>query len=372
MDNRSGYLVMAIVAILLVGAGGLALDATGRARVGFHRGQYEPAATSLRPVGLELDLPEVQSVSAFDVAEDRLYVLDVRGTMVHSVSLEGAGPAYEGAFGKRGGGPGEFVNPTGIAVLRNRHRVAVIEPGRIHLFDLDGGYVESLVPDLPCLMPRASIASAARGIFVYGNCVRRAVGGDTMMAVLAWSPDGRSFTRIASDPLYTLDGRFGSAFGSTHPFGEGSNGRHVFGSGLQRCIFMVTETDSVPIGHRTCDLALRTFPLRLRRETRAALERVASRNPMMARTAVVPDEHPPYSQPLMTAAGPVLLRGYSEDSLVLRSFGSEEDLAVLPLTGLVGCRREGCLVVKEHATGTLARLHRISDLLPGDRRAAAR
>ena len=373
MKNRKTLLGLCLVAVMLLGAGGLMLDETTRDRIGWGVQAYRPAPGTLRPTGELLDLPDVQAVADFDVAGRVLYLLDPQVPAVHRVGLSPEGPTYLGSFGRRGGGPGEFSRPTGLAVLASPPRLGVIEPGRIHIFALDGEYLSSLAPDLPCMMARPRLGGGRRGIYVHGDCLRRGIGTDTMVAMLFWSADGERYMELAKEPRFTLDGGWGNPFGASLAWAEGPADMHVFGSGTMPCVTEVMEDAETPRTVRRCDPAMQPYRLDLARETRASLEQMRRRNPLLQQAIRIPDRHAYYTRALVVDGLSGVLRGYSEDSTVLRSFGSATDLAVLKVTDMLGCRRGVCVGVEDRTAGTRLRLYRPdSDLLPGDRRAAAR
>lgn len=355
--NRSA-LGLGLAFVMLVGAGGLVLDATAL-RPSPRAHAYRPLPDVPRPPGEALYLPQVHAAADFDLAADRLYLLDPLTPAVHQVALGTGGPKYLGSFGRRGGGPGEFTNPTGIAVLDSPARVAVIEPGRIHTFTPAGDYLSSVAPDLPCLMARPRLGGGRSGLYVHGDCVRRGIGADTMVAMLFWSPDGEHLRELAAEARFTLDGSWGHPFGASVAWSEGPEALHVFGNGTTPCVTEVVEAGATPQVTRRCNDAMRAYRLDLSRATRATLERMRQRSPVLGRAVRIPAVHPYYTRPVVLGGSPALLRGFSEDSTVLRSFGATTDLAVLPFTGMVGCRRGVCLGVEDRTTGTRLRLYRI-------------
>jgi len=254
-----------------------------------------------------------------------------------------------GAFGRRGGGPGEFSVPTGVAQLRDG-RVAVAEPGRIHFFGAEGAYLESSAPSLPCALALPRVAGARRGLFIHGSCLGHGGAADTMAMVLFWSADGVNVREVATDPHFTTDGSFGHAYGSEVALSEGSI-HHLFGAGSTPCVYRIVEGDSLPRATRQCEQHWRPYRLDLDRATRAQLEANRRRSPMLAAALGVPATHSPYVQRIPLPAGDALLRGFAQDSVVVRLLGGAADAAVLPLTGLVGCRRVGCLYATSDVAG---------------------
>lgn len=359
MRTRNTLLGLCLAAVMLAGAGGLALDEATRDRFGLRAPTYRPALETPRPVGEALYLPQVHAVADFDVAGDQLYLLDPLAPAVHRVGLSFDGATHLGSFGRRGGGPGEFSSPTGIAVLAAPPRLAVIEPGRIHTFTLEGEYLSSIAPDLPCLMARPRLGGGRRGMYVHGDCLRRGIGTDTMVAMLFWSPDGERYDELVAESRFTLDGRWGNPFGASVAWAEGPADVHVFGGGTWQCLTEVVEDAEPPRTVRHCSDAMRPHRLELSRETRASLERMQRRSPVLQRVIRIPDNHPYYTRALVLDGLPAVMRGYSEDSTVLRKFGSATDLAVLPITDMLGCRRGVCVGIEARTAGTRLRLYRL-------------
>ncbi|NJD11637.1 MAG: hypothetical protein FIB01_14785 [Gemmatimonadetes bacterium] len=336
-SRRAGALLLLGI---LLGVAGL-LAAAGARVAGGKAVSYRPAASVPRPRALAVQLRGAFAVRDFDGEGERLYLLDPLAPAVRVVRFANGQWQAAGVFGRQGGGPGEFSTPTGIAQLPDG-RVAVAEPGRIHFFTADGVYLESTAPSLPCPVPLPRVAGSRHGIFLHGSCLRVGGATDTMQMVLFWSPDGRTFREVARDPRFTTDGRFGTAFGADAGYSDGP-GEGLFGAGSTACLYRITEPDGVPAAARRCDRDLRRFRLALSPRTRAGIEARRRRSPAAASALRVPAVHPPYVERVVLPSGAAWLRGYSEDSLVLRLVGDSRDLAVLPYQGLIGCRRQGCL-----------------------------
>ena len=322
---------------------------------------YQPAAKVLRLALEEVTVPAVAGVLDFDWYGEDLYLLD---PLEHAVTLmrrNGSGSWDRvGGFGRYGGGPGELLRPTGIARLRDPPRIAIVDQSRLHLFDTAGAYLESLPVDVPCALPLPRIAAARRGLFVHGDCLQRTPAGDTIHAVLFWSRDGVAYREIARDARYTADGRFGTIFGARTAFTPGPE-HHLFGSGVSDCVWRVDEPgapvviDPVPAAKRACGLQRTRFPLLLQPATRQALE-----GRPRGRSARIPDMHAWYEERIPGRTD-LLLRGFHEDSLLLRPAAGSTDLAVLP-HGLRGCRTGGCLYAESLEQGVRLRLIPIAQL----------
>ncbi len=72
--------------------------------------------------------------------DGRLYVADFAD---HAVKIYSADGAFLGAIGRRGSGPGEFDQPTGMDVFGGRLYVGDQSCSRIQVFDLSGRLVDS-------------------------------------------------------------------------------------------------------------------------------------------------------------------------------------------------------------------------------------
>jgi len=257
------------LALLLAGGLGLGGVAVTDALGGWvsRPASFRPGSTAARPAADTVTVPDALAVRDFDAGDERLYLLDPLAPAVHVLARTATGWQLAGQFGAEGAGPGEFSNPTGLAVLGDG-RVAVIEPGRIHFFTGEGDYLESVAPSLPCGMPLPRVSAAHRGLFVHGTCLRVGGASDTMMAVLTWSDTGEDYELVASDPRFTTDGSFGHAYGSEVALSEGSS-HYLFGAGSTPCVYRIVEGDSLPRATRQCEQHWRPYRLDLDRATRA-------------------------------------------------------------------------------------------------------
>jgi hypothetical protein len=334
---------LGIGAVLTAAAIALALiaarTADGRAAA------YEPASAVLRPALQPVIVPGGGSVLDFDWYDDQLYLLD---PLEHSVTVlrqhPGGGWDRVLRFGRYGGGPGELLRPTGIARLRDPAAIAVVDQARVHLFDLGGAHLVSHPLGLPCALPLPRIAAARSGLLVHGDCLLRSGRGDTVFAVLFWSADGGKYREVAREARFTTDGRYGHGFGARSALTPGDH-HHLFGAGVSGCLWRIDDV-SAPEAHRSCTIQDRAFPLRLRPATRRALERR-----LHGPGARLP-QHFAWYEERFPGRTDLLLRPFSEDSVVVRHADGSADLAVLPLSGLVGCRAGGC-VYSEPAAETL-------------------
>jgi hypothetical protein len=304
--------------------------------------EYSPPAAVERLSGAGTELSDAALILDFDASPDRLYLLERWGRVLVLGRDDGEW-VHIGAFGRRGSGPGEFENPTGIAVVPGG--ILVAEPHRLQLFSEDGAHVSSHRLELPCAMAMPAVAAAVTGLFVHGNCVRHGYVTDTMMAVLAWSPDTSRFRAVAEEVRFTMDGGIGSVFGASRALGTGSGGRHLFGGGTANCITVVESASDTPALKRICPAVSVLY----RAEPPPALERRLQAG-IRGVNVIWPATLPAYIERVPVGDVTVLLRPFSTDSVVLQTaWPDSRDLAVAPLDGLVGCRAGGCLWVFENA-----------------------
>lgn len=81
-------------------------------------------------------------------SDGRLFVLDPLARRVYTVSTEGV---LIGTFGEAGAGPGEFLDPVGIATIGDRIAVADRRKGAVDLFGRTGEYATSIRADGPIM-----------------------------------------------------------------------------------------------------------------------------------------------------------------------------------------------------------------------------
>jgi hypothetical protein len=308
---------------------------------------YRPPASVERLAVNTFELPGVASVHDFDVAADRLYLLERWGRVLMLRRAAG-GWEQDGAVGRRGSGPGEFESASGIAFTGAGFVVA--EPHRLQHFSDSGAVVSSRRLSLPCAMSRPALAAGAGGLFIHGNCVRSAYVTDTMKAVLAWAAGDDEFVILAEDVRFTRDGTAGSVFGASRALTPGAAGRHVFGPGTANCITVVEEGTAGPAVRRRCPAVAQLYradpPPDVERRLRAGVPGLR---------VTWPAALPAYVDRLIVDDAIVLLRPFAADSVVLQTASPDgRDLAVAPFDGLVGCRALGCLWIFEDASGVRA------------------
>jgi hypothetical protein len=306
--------------------------------------EYRPAAGVERLRSAALDTDDVGLVRDFDLAGDTLYLLDRTGRVLIA-ERAGRGWTLLGTFGRRGAGPGEFLMPTGIAL--HGPRVVVLDGARLQIFTRDGELLAAHLLDLPCAMLLPGIAHSRNGLFVHGNCHRSSFVTDTLKSVLAWTADTSAWHVIAEDLRMTRDGTAGHVFTASSALTPSAGGTLLFGSGATNCIWLVSDAPAPPTAVQHCPAARELYAADPPAELRARLRSGAISGVRLEWPSALPS----FVERIASAAGPVLLRPFSMDSLVLQlAAPSGRDLAVAPLEGLVGCKAAGCLWVLEDAT----------------------
>ncbi|HEX2166491.1 MAG TPA: hypothetical protein VHG09_04560 [Longimicrobiales bacterium] len=284
---------------------------------------------------------DIGLVRDFDIAGDTIYLLDVTGR-VAVVERDTSGLRLTGHFARQGAGPGELLRPSGIALAAGS--VAVMDGTRIQFFSRSGEFMQSTQITLPCMMVLPAIAAARDGLFVHGGCLQRGVVTDTMMAVLAWSPDTSAWEMIVQTPRFTTDGSVGTVFGVKSLLTTGSNGRHVFGGGEANCIWNVLDEGGRPHAEQTCPAAGVLY----RADPPPAVAQRLRAGKIAGMNVEWPETLPVYMERFVARDETILLRPWSADSVVLQSAApASVDLAVAPLEGLIGCKAGGCLWLLE-------------------------
>lgn len=306
--------------------------------------EYRPSNSVVRLLSAPLDGDDIGLVRDFEIAGDTIYLLDVTGRVV-VVERDGSRLRVAGHVGRKGGGPGEFLRPSGLALAGGS--LAVMDGTRIQFFTRSGAFVRSVPVTLPCAMMLPSIAPARTGLFLHGACLRRGIVTDTMKAVLAWSSDTVAWDVIAETPRFATDGSIGSPFGARSLLTLGPAAIHVFGGGELNCIWRVADEAGRPFATQTCPAArlLHTADPPPGVEERLRSGRFAAMNIRWPATL------PAYVARFVADSAIVLVRPFSADSVVLQTAApSSLDLAVAPLTGLLGCRPEGCVWLDEETS----------------------
>jgi hypothetical protein len=328
----------------LCGAGLLSL-ATGCGAVDADRAvkgeEYGPSADLVRLQGVALDGDDIGLVRDFDIAGDTIYLLDGTGRVAILVR-DGTAHRLAGHFGRRGAGPGEFLRPSGLAVVGND--IVVLDGTRLQFLDRSGRPRDTRWVTLPCAMMLPLVAPARDGLFIHGGCLRQGMTTDTMKGVLAWSADTASWEIVAEAPRFTSDGTIGTVFGGRTLLTTGVAGRHAFGGGEVNCIWTVGDDGGRPDATETCPVAGSLYsadpPPGLEERLRSA--RFAG---MRMRW---PETLPVYTERFVLDDDIILLRPFAADSVVLQTAApASVDLAVAPLEGLIGCKAAGCLWLLE-------------------------
>jgi hypothetical protein len=326
------------IAVRLAGAVGL-LHAGCAASDGGAR--YDPSAGLDRLEYESLHGTDVGLVQDFDMSGDTIYLLDRTGR-VAIVVREGAGLVLSGHFSRRGPGPGELLQPTGIAA--GRESIVIVDGTRLLFFSRTGQPLATATVSLPCPMMLPTIAESRTGLFIAGGCFRSGYASDTMKSVLAWSPDTVTWRIVAEAPRYTRDGSVGSVFGARSLLTTGVTDIHSFGGGEINCIWEIADAAAAPSATRHCPAASILYSADPPPGVKSRLGN--SRVPGM--TIRWPETLPAYTDRFVSARGVVLLRPFSADSLVLQLAGAAPlDIAVAPLDGLIGCRRGGCVWLRD-------------------------
>lgn len=299
---------------------------------------YRPSAGLERLESEALHGDDIGLVQDFDMTDDTIFLLDRTGRVV-LVERRGAALTLVGAFGRRGGGPGEFLMPTGLTLAGDA--LAVVDGTRLQFFDRRGALLASHPLELPCPMMLPAVSPSRTGLFIHGACMRTAYVTDTVKAVLAWSPDTASWRVIAEAPRYTRDGSMGSIFGASRLLTVGAKNVHAFGGGELNCMWRVDDSGAEPVGTEVCPAADQLYSA----EPPPGLEARMRRGIAGARFRW-PEFLPVYMDRFVADDVVVLLRPFSADSIVLQTARpSAIDVAVAPLNGLIGCKPAGCLWV---------------------------
>lgn len=305
--------------------------------------EYRPRADVERPAYVTLVGSDIGLPGDFDVSGDTIFLLDRTGRVVVVERRAGA-LKLAGHIGRSGAGPGELLRPTGLAVVGGA--VAVIDGTRLHFLSRTGERPRSVPVSLPCVMLLPSVAASRTGVFVAGGCFRGGHASDTMKAVLAWSADTAVWEVVAEAPRYTRDGTFGSVFGARSLLTTGEGGEHAFGGGETNCLWSVVDTAGRPSATERCPIAASLYVADPPPELRARIRR--TRIPGM--TVRWPGHLPAYMDRFVTERGVVLLRPFTTDSLVLQLAGADPvDIAVAPVDGLLGCKAQGCVWLRDEA-----------------------
>ncbi|MEX0891496.1 MAG: hypothetical protein WEB88_04940 [Gemmatimonadota bacterium] len=347
-------IALAAALLLLAAAALLAPRLRNPAPDGVH---YTPSSDAPRP-GQERLLHGVVDVTDFESWGDTLAILDGAGHTVAVYGPDGSDPLL--TFGTEGSGPGELRRPTSLARLPDG-RLVVADLPALHVFERNGGHVETLRPALPCLMNAGRIRRDAGGGYLSGNCAGGPGAGDTLFAAVLHSPDLRRWSILTRAPRITVDGRWGSVYTPIEAFGEGE-ARHFFGLGLRDCLVVIEAvTGGTPTTREQCGVAPRPFSIP-EPPRRGANPAGRTRGPAF-------DWPDPMIRWLIVAAvdeAPVLGRAFSTDSVTFHAAaeGGAPPPDLLVADGdVVTCRRGRCLWRTAEAEGVRIHMADLSALM---------
>lgn len=358
MKGLAMYACYALLAGVLSLQAGCGDDVGGRA--------YRPDAGVLRLAGgAGFVIDELGPVEDFDLVDDRLYLLERFGRVV-LLGRDGSGWRAQHTFGRSGAGPGEFRMASGLAVTPVG--VVVVDNERLHVFGVDGEALRTESMRLPCPVMRPSVATARNGIYVHGNCFRYALATDTVKAVLAWSPavsgDG-PFRMLAEEVRFTRDGAVGTIFGAPTALTASQAGDHLFGAGIENCVWHIADAGAPSEPRRQCPVATQLYSAPPSPDVQRRLQ---AGIPGMRVTW--PKILPVYIDRIRVGDTLVLVRPFAADSVVLQTGAPDSrDLAVAEFRGFVGCRAGGCMWFDDRdgvPRLTLLEIDAIRALLAGD------
>jgi hypothetical protein len=335
----------AILCILVIGTAGFGMSRL-MGRPELHVGRaYQPNAVTPRVRFLGDPVADAVFIRDFDVRDEEIYLLDPMAARVF-VMHESAGHwSLARAFGRHGGGPGELMRPTGIAVSDSS--VTVVDGERLHHFDRNGAYLKTTAPSVPCPLLNAHVYDAPPGLLLSGRCVR----ADTATAEL-FLIRGDSAIPVAHDPLFTRDGTVGSILAADNFYTPGTT-HGLFGGGTGDCAYSVaTDSARFPVVARICGLSGERYPFIVSDEYRAKARALAASRPGAAGVMDFPSFLPTYLDRLPSGSD-FILRPFSNDSFAFRRVGRDRDVLIAEVEGLVGCRAAGCLWVRQDTMATM-------------------
>jgi hypothetical protein len=175
--------------------------------------------------------------------------------------------------------------------------------------------------------------------------------GDTVVAEL-FQISGNTARSVVRDLLYTMDGKAGSVFGATSFFTTNPDGG-TFGGGTSGCIYRIDVQRDPVQSTALCGLGTSRYAFVPDERLAAKARAMAASRPWMAAALALPDRLPIYVDRIAIGERMLLLRPINNDSVALRVAGSEDDLAIAPVEGLLGCRAAGCLWLQQD---TIARV----------------
>lgn len=351
MRPRAPLAIALPLAATLVAAGGCGERAP--APVGAERLPVRPAPAALPPAVARLawwpvagDAPT--GIAGFTLLGDTVVALDARDHRVVLLRHEARAWRVVGGWGRRGGGPGEFLQP--IAVARTpAGEVAVLEHGgRIQRFAPDGRLAGAERAGVPCAMFAATLAygPSDRTRWLAGQCIGGAPVADTIFTMLFRADGDGEYQPVARVPRMAADLRWGSVLGTLHPLVHAGGALHL-GTGLDDCLLRLPAAAPAAPAPR-CGLVRERLAVP-EPAGNAASRRDAERRGQrqLARALRWPDAMPPYVGAIAAGGTLLLARPVAADTVALVPAGEPLDLRraalVAPVRTLVACTHDACL-----------------------------
>lgn len=307
-----------------------------------------PAASG-RPVWRPVAGDSLTAVASFTRLGDTLVVLDPLANRVLLLITASDAWRVVGAWGRKGGGPGELQRPLSIAALPGDTIAVAEQGGRVQLFTADGRYRRTDAQAHPCQMFAPTIAYARDGgRWLAGNCAGSGASVDTIFTMVFHAPHGGAYREVLRRPRMALNLSWGTVLATMRPLSDAGSGVWL-GTGLDDC----AQALAGPLARERCGLVLERLsapePPGLAAQRRQAEQRGDRQTARLLRW---PDALPPYFGLVMESGTgergvPVLVRPVASDSVVLVPAGGPFDPAlvrlVAPLRSFVQCVRGACL-----------------------------
>jgi hypothetical protein len=186
-------------------------------------------------------------IAALEVDDEgNLYVLDFRQCRIQVFNKDGD---YLQTIGRKGEGPGEFQRPSRM-YLSPDGKLYVIEFRKIHLFDREGTYEKSIIPETPILgMSIAEEGSILGRSYTYGDEGRS-------FDIILMDSEGKKVETITSfpDPSVILTQAVSGgaiSMGGPPPYSPGlsfcslSEGLAVYGYSSEYTLFVVNSSGEI-------------------------------------------------------------------------------------------------------------------------------
>lgn len=300
---------------------------------------YTPSSVTPRVRFLGDPVADATFIRDFDADNEEIYLLDPMAARVFVMHESEGHWSVARSFGKHGGGPGELMRPSGIALSGSN--VVIADGERLHYFDRNGAYLRTRTPSMSCAMLNAHVYDSRNGLLLSGRCMR----GDTTVAELLLV-EGDSTISVVRDVLYSGDGSVGSVLAADNLYSPGPS-HGLFGGGTGDCAYSVAaDAAPRPQVSRVCGLGNERYPFIPSPEYRAKAKALAAARPSAASILDFPAFLPTYMDRLSSGSD-FILRPISNDSLAFRRIGRDRDVLIAEVEGLVGCRAAGCLWVRQ-------------------------